>query len=535
MESHEVSPAMRALQEARATGRTPDGEVPLPPDMLRRREEWREYAARVEEMASVVAEPESPASITFTGTKHPLLLAISGFSHIFAEATENPIAILIGLMVISIIAIILILINTPLVIIEWVIKSLYRGFKLAARKAARLFPKRGDSRPSNESRPRQGPYYDWSFPRSPGQVTLIESVTSLSILCIIIMMLGPAVQAAREASRRAQCLNNMKQLALAAHDYATTHGCFPSGSYSGAFFNPPHVGTHPENFSCFVRLLPYGEQSALYDAVNFNLSSSDLANLTVSGTQISILICPSDTQNQSIAMPATRESNGKMPGWSFNQMYPLPPGKWKQAFTSYGGNAGTFTFGFSNEMPPEVLRNYDGVIYNDSSVRLADVTDGTSNTFLFGERSKGQRYILDPAHAVSDNTWSSGRWNDTLFSTLYRINLGKESVGARYTRYSPTAAGSFHPLGANFAFCDGTVRFVKDSINSWPITLNENSSGDAMPDNTTYTTITPAAPYTQTGAYLKIGPNGSERSGVLGVYQFLSTRNGSEIIPVDTY
>lgn len=130
-----------------------------------------------------------------------------------------------------------------------------------------------------------------------------------------------------------------------------------------------------------------------------------------------------------------------------------------------------------------------GEIYNDSSVKYAAITDGTSNTFVFGARVKGHGYILDSAHAVSDNSWNSGRWNDTLFSTLYPINLATDNNASRinYTHYSATAAGGYHPGGANFAVCDGSVRLIKNSISSWSFTTgNSNSDIGPLPDNTTY-------------------------------------------------
>ena len=232
-------------------------------------------------------------------------------------------------------------------------------------------------------------------PRSTRGFTLIELLVVIAIIAVLIALLLPAVQAAREAARRAQCTNNLKQLGLAAMNYESANGCFPGDSYTGTLFNPPHVSTYPENFSVFVRMLPFFEQSAMYNAVNFNLTSADPANITICGVQVNSLICPSDPQNQSVQISSLSSGGGVTPGWSFNEIT-LPPGTWMQAFTSYAGNAGTFTFGFSNLMSPTVLAQFNGTVYNDSSVRIAGVTDGTSNTFIFAEKSKGHLYIPRP-------------------------------------------------------------------------------------------------------------------------------------------
>jgi prepilin-type N-terminal cleavage/methylation domain-containing protein/prepilin-type processing-associated H-X9-DG protein len=371
--------------------------------------------------------------------------------------------------------------------------------------------------------------------------TLIELLVVIAIIAVLIALLLPAVQSAREAARRAQCTNNLKQIALAAMNYESSNGVLPGGSYSGLNgYNPPHWSTYPENFSCFVRMLPYFEQAPMYSACNFSLCSSDPGNLTISGVQVNSLICPSDTRNETIPLPATQFSlGGVVPGWSFNEIYPLPAGIWNQAFTSYGGNAGTFTFGYTNLMPTSVLSFFNGLIYNDSSVRLAAITDGTSNTFIFGEHSKGHLFALDPGYAISDNSWNSGRWYDTLFATLYPVNIGAGNNiafggGTNDSYYFPTAAGSFHPGGANFAFCDGSVRFIKNSISSWTFQGgNKDSYGDAMPDNTTFTTIAATAPAIKSGSYLLNSLNNIPAT--LGVYQQLSTRAGGEVISSDSY
>jgi prepilin-type processing-associated H-X9-DG protein len=377
----------------------------------------------------------------------------------------------------------------------------------------------------------------------------------IAIIAVLIALLLPAVQSAREAARRAQCINTLTQIALAAMNYESSNGCFPGGSYSvnaanwaGQLANGYQVwSTYPENFSCFVRMLPYFEQAPMYNSVNFSSGTSAAAdNLTIAGVRVASLICPSDVQNDTIAMKPTRASGfGVTPGWSWNEaptVYAggtLIAGNWTQAYSSYAGNAGTFTFGYSNLMPSVVLGFFDGVIYNDSYVKIANITDGTSNTFSFGEHAKGHLYLLDPGYAVSDNCWNSGRWYDTLFATLYPMNIGIGNYigfggGTNDSYYYPTDAGSYHPGGGNFAFCDGSVRFLKNSISSWAFqTGNADSYGDAIPDYTTFVTVPATAPAIKSGSYLQK----SNAAGVatLGVYQQLSTRAGGEVISADTY
>jgi prepilin-type N-terminal cleavage/methylation domain-containing protein/prepilin-type processing-associated H-X9-DG protein len=375
--------------------------------------------------------------------------------------------------------------------------------------------------------------------KRPG-FTLIELLVVIAIIAVLIALLLPAVQAAREAARRAQCTNNLKQLGLAALNYESANSCFPGGSYTGTLFNPPAYSSHyPESFSVFARMLPFFEQSPMYNAANFSLNAGDPSNLTIGGVLISALVCPSDLQNQSMVLPATQSQTSTPPGWSFYNIYPLPPGTWTQAFSSYGGNAGTFTFGFSNLMMPTVLSAFNGTIYNDSSVKIAAITDGTSNTFCFTERAKGHLFTNDPYYCQSDSQWNVGRYFDTLTATLYPMNLGFGNGAGPlgfngYNYYATTCSGSYHPGGANFGFCDGSVKFLKNSISSWTFnTSNTDGDGDSMPDNTTRVTVSATAPYSRTGYYLQnSGTNGNAQ---LGVYQQLSTRNGGEVISSDSY
>ena len=369
-------------------------------------------------------------------------------------------------------------------------------------------------------------------PRERG-FTLIELLVVIAIIAVLIALLLPAVQSAREAARRAQCTNNLKQLALAASNYESANTAYPGGSYSNYNGGTPAYRCStgivpcdfPENFSVFVRMLPYTDQAPMYNSVNFNLNSGNFENLTICGVRLNILTCPSDSKNDSVALASNT------PNASFNTVanlgLALPPGTWTQSFSSYAGNAGTWDYGYNTTYGTTVFSEYNGTIYNDSTIRIAAVTDGTSNTFMFAEHSKTMATLNDPYYFVSDMSWQSGRWYDTLFCTLYPMttNLQANSAQANgpYGYYAITIASSLHPGGANFAFCDGSVRFIKNTISSWTFNLGQlDPGGNAIPDGSLATSVTG-------GTYYQIN------NARLGVYQMLSTRAGGEVVSSDQY
>jgi prepilin-type processing-associated H-X9-DG protein len=334
---------------------------------------------------------------------------------------------------------------------------------------------------------------------------LIELLVVIAIIAVLIGLLLPAVQSAREAARRAQCVNNLKQIALAAHSYLDVTGALPQGIPFQVDANNPAgtaFGQVLTNHSVFASMLPQLEQQAAFNLINFSISIGNAQNFTVLGIGISTLWCPSDFKvAETVTLPD---------GWG------LDPGSATIHFTSYAGNAGTWFLWYQQDFPPQ--RTANGLFYIRSAVTLAQIVDGTSNTLAFSERAHS---LLDPDAAMWWHWWASGGFDDSLFCTLFPMNpfrrIGKDlgENGDGRTQGWLGAASSMHPGGANFALMDGSVRFLRDSINTWP--YNQLTG---LPVGVTFDPIGP----------FKLAP------GVrFGVYQALSTRNGGEVISADAY
>ena len=286
--------------------------------------------------------------------------------------------------------------------------------------------------------------------------TLIELLVVIAIIAILIALLLPAVQQAREAARRTQCKNNLKQLGLAIHNYHDSYNCIPLADVNGTV-NP--VSAH-------ARLLPSIDQAPLYNLVNFNVPYSDPSNTVARMTHVVVFLCPSNVD----ALP------GSLGGRN-----------------NYYWNAGNgvvmYASGASGQPRP------NGVIYHNQIIRFRDVIDGLSNTAAMAEKVTG-----DGSNGLStpkSDTFQPGIYPNTPDEALQYCNQvdttdltrqGYSNVGApwlqqyhstnqynhvlppngRSCMYPPgriaTTANSYHAGGVHMLLCDGSVRFVSDSI-----------------------------------------------------------------------
>jgi prepilin-type N-terminal cleavage/methylation domain-containing protein/prepilin-type processing-associated H-X9-DG protein len=321
-----------------------------------------------------------------------------------------------------------------------------------------------------------------SFPRRRG-FTLIELLVVIAIIAVLIALLLPAVQSAREAARRAQCVNNLKQIGLALHNYHQAIGSFPMGA-TVAPVSAPGDADGWSAWSAHALMLPYMEQTPIYNSINFSWACERYQttgwyiNSTGYNTKINSFLCPSDGNAG------------------------------KSNINSYDGSMGTTTINYNEQST--------GLFTFHNVYGISDVTDGTSNTIAFAEALVGDSdgvlkrgnstgnsgggggqagnkqdasgmltqiqadivqcttWFNDPGARVGGRGahWGQGINGATMFNTVIPPNGGGQikwgacrmdcCANSQHAHY--TNATSNHSGGVNVALADGSVRFIKDSI-----------------------------------------------------------------------
>jgi prepilin-type N-terminal cleavage/methylation domain-containing protein len=295
--------------------------------------------------------------------------------------------------------------------------------------------------------------------------TLIELLVVIAIIAVLIALLLPAVQQAREAARRTQCKNNLKQLVLAIHNYHDTMNIMPIGAMSNTIGGNGFTGGQMGVESTWaIMILPYLEQAPLY-----NLISGVAAPMNAVPESSQAL---SDATNKSIgafACPTDPSSGKKTAQWGLVDQNDGICINYAGSCGNTPFTGGTWTSTTSNQ----------GIFYPLSNTRMGDVTDGTSNTFLLGEN------LLVPDNTSSERDWHGrmyrGSWQGVLFHSSAPPNTTAADVMIRCQPSTPvntvpctSGAGSnlvmysrsLHTGGAHFGLADGQIRFISNNIST---------------------------------------------------------------------
>ena len=319
--------------------------------------------------------------------------------------------------------------------------------------------------------------------------TLVELLVVIAIIGVLVALLLPAIQAAREAARRMQCANNLKQISLALLGYENSYGEFPAARFgsdliapntvidcgNGETFTIPDLGNMSDSgASAMVMILPFLEQQALFDELQPNtVPIWNAKNISTWAPQVADVLsqrpevyrCPSDTIDE----PAQ---------WAHGVPLTVPV-----AAGSYANVLGSVR----PDGPNGAIKYCgDGVFFYCRKIRQSEITDGLSNTLFVGETRDGH-LTDDSGKAINSNIWSNGnRMQSTMRTTATPLNTppgvdGGAGLRTQAEAYSNGGFSSYHPGGANFAYGDGHIVFISDSIDMPTYTVMAGRADEGVP------------------------------------------------------
>lgn len=306
--------------------------------------------------------------------------------------------------------------------------------------------------------------------------TLVELLVVIAVIGVLVGLLLPAVQAAREAARRMQCLNNLKQMGLALQAYHATHNTFPPGIIS-RLANPNwtyqtgNTNSFPQElgpgWSLFAFLLPYEEQGSLYDTIRLDLPIAAPENDQARRTSVPLYICPSDTRSRLINVTTC----GSPPSAGNTPVFITDAAMCSYVGSLGGGNSTNPNYGAYEYQP------FNGVFHRNSRIGVSDITDGTSHTIGIGERQSrfvesswvgvvpGQNPVYNQSTPPRPNFNPPSdppcfNWRPPITAVLVHARSGSPNSPTG----SPASFHGPHPAGCNFLLMDGSTKVIVDDI-----------------------------------------------------------------------
>jgi prepilin-type N-terminal cleavage/methylation domain-containing protein/prepilin-type processing-associated H-X9-DG protein len=309
--------------------------------------------------------------------------------------------------------------------------------------------------------------------------TLVELLVVIAIIGVLVALLLPAVQSAREAARRMSCTNNLKQIGIALHNHVDVKGAFPPGG----------VNTGGNGTRCYttwsIEILPFMEYQSLYQQYRQDRFNEDPLNRPVFQSRVKSYECPADTLNGKLERPASGPHqnqdfmHGSYRANSGRSDITVEHGRWDtfepelwsggRHIKEYMGPLHATGLPYNGATFPDVLRNGVPLSWLGGPVRMAEITDGTSNSLMVGELTFIDKIPLAGSNRATFWAFTYASYNQSSVTVESRTLTNEfqkcaRSPGLRGDQLCKAAWGSNHASGLNFVFCDGSVKFISYNI-----------------------------------------------------------------------